>query len=76
MTVEQRISTFGCVGVIENRGFAVSHQKPCKSPERYMAKIMSLFMPYVLPSVPEKDYFLLQEKLKNLLLEYKREEEL
>lgn len=73
MTFEQQIHTYGRVEIMPG-GESCRSNKELKTAESYMAKITSLFLPYVLPSVPERDYFLLQEKLKSLLLEYKREE--
>ncbi|MDY5817918.1 MAG: hypothetical protein SPK26_07810 [Treponema sp.] len=74
MTIEQRISTYGYVGVIENRGYTASHQQGYKSTDYYMARITSLFMPYINPAVSEKEFSAIQEKVKHLLLEYKEEQ--
>lgn len=68
MTLSQSIRVYGCIETAKD--FSDNGKKSqIERPDLYAAKINTIFLPFLKDDIPEKTFCVMQEKLKDIVME-------
>lgn len=72
MNLMQEIKTYGAIGILSDEKRTSSYSVNQNSAEMFTARIMNIINPYIKYQITDGQFLVLQEKIKQLLFEYKK----